>query len=328
MDDLLIKYLLQECSPQEAATVQAWMQQSEANQKRYNSFVWLWQQSETIGQTSKVNVDAAWDRFVDLRKESAVEAGKAKVISMESSRRRWLMVAASAVVLLAAAWLAKITLWPQAPQAPAIVMLQWTTTDQTLTDTLPDGSVVTLNKNSTLHFPSAFTDSTRRIRLEGEAFFDITPDKTHPFIVATGDVQVRVVGTSFNVRNRKGVTKVVVETGIVQVQHKQQSVSLKPKEQVTVQAGDTVLQKKNTGDLLYQYYRSHVFVCDNTGLPILVQALNEAYDANIVIGHPSLRSMHITTTFNNESLDTVLSIITETLGIKAVHNGNTIVLSK
>jgi transmembrane sensor len=93
-----------------------------------------------------------------------------------------------------------------------------------------------------------------------------------------------------------------------------------------VQSGDTVLQKQTTSDQLYQYYRSQVFVCDDTPLPTLVQALNEAYDAHIVIGNASLNQMRITTTFNNESLDTVLSIIAETMGIEAVRSGNTITL--
>jgi ferric-dicitrate binding protein FerR (iron transport regulator) len=215
---------------------------------------------------------------------------------------------------------------PTEPNAPAIVMLEWKTTNNILTDTLPDGSVVTLNKNSLLRYPSAFTDSTRNISLEGEAFFDVAPDKTHPFIVSVSDVQVRVVGTSFNVRSRKGITKVVVETGMVQVNHRQKMISLQPAEQVTVQSGDTLLQKQTTSDQLYQYYRSKVLVCDDTPLPTLVQALNEAYEANIVIGNTKLQQMRITSTFNNESLDKILSIVAETMGIEIVRNGDTIIL--
>lgn len=323
MDDLLIKYLMQECSPEEEATVKAWIQQDAANQKRYDGFVWLWQESKSIGANSTADVDSAWQQFVTLRHAGGNK--ETPVVSIASNRRRWLMAAASAIVLLAAAWLYKLVM-PTEPNAPAVVMLEWKTTNNTLTDTLPDGSVVTLNKNSSLRFPSAFRDSTRNISLEGEAFFDVAPDKAHPFIIAASDVQVRVVGTSFNVRSRKGITKVVVETGVVQVSHQQKMVSLQPAEQVTVRSGDTLLQKQATSDLLYQYYRSRVFVCDDTPLPTLVQALNEAYDAQIVIGNASLINMRITTTFNNESLDTVLSIIAETMGIEAVRSGNTITL--
>jgi len=323
MDDLLIKYLMQECIPEEEARVQAWIQQDAANQKRYDGFVWLWQESKSIGANITVDVDNAWQQFVTLR--NAGGSKETPVVSIASNRRRWLMVAASAIVLLAAAWLYKLVL-PSEPIAPAIVMLEWKTTNNTLIDTLPDGSVVTLNKNSSLRYPSAFTDSTRNISLDGEAFFDVAADKAHPFIIAASDVEVRVVGTSFNVRSRKGVTKVVVETGVVQVRHQKKMVSLQPKEQVTVRSGDTVLQKQNTSDQLYQYFRSKVFVCDDTPLPTLVQALNEAYDVNIIIGKASLNNLRINTTFNNESIDTVLLIIAETMGIETVRSGSTIIL--
>ncbi len=74
--------------------------------------------------------------------------------------------------------------------------------------TLPDGTAVTLNAGSTLSWPTAFTDSVRRVTLEGEAFFDVITNPEQAFIVSTGDVSIRVTGTSFNVKAYPGESAV------------------------------------------------------------------------------------------------------------------------
>jgi ferric-dicitrate binding protein FerR (iron transport regulator) len=193
-------------------------------------------------------------------------------------------------------------------------------------DTLPDGSVVTLNKNSTLNYPSKFKGKTRAIALKGEAFFNVTPDKEKPFIISVNDVQVRVVGTSFNIRSEGGVTEVIVETGVVEVTRGGKTVQLQPSEKLKLEAQDLVMQKEKVEDKLYNYYRSREFVCDDTPLWKLVEVLNEAYDTTVVIGNPQIRSYKLNTTFNNESLGGILEIVSQTFGITVTKEKDRIVL--
>ncbi|RYF19451.1 MAG: FecR family protein, partial [Flavobacteriales bacterium] len=85
--------------------------------------------------------------------------------------------------------------------------------------TLSDGSTVTLNNESELEYPKKFSDSTREVHLKGEAFFEISKNKLKPFIVKTGQLNVKVLGTSFNVKHYqtdKNIN-VVVATGKVGV---------------------------------------------------------------------------------------------------------------
>ena len=97
-----------------------------------------------------------------------------------------------------------------------------------MNDTLPDGSFVTLNKNSSIHYPKKFPGRKRNIELKGEAFFTVTPDKEKPFVISVNDVTVTVVGTSFNIKSVSGKTQVVVESGIVQVTKNNKTIELKP----------------------------------------------------------------------------------------------------
>jgi len=90
----------------------------------------------------------------------------------------------------------------------------------TITIHLPDSTEVLLNANSRLEYPKAFTGDLRRVMLEGAARFNVQRDTLHPFIVETGSLQTRVLGTVFDVDSYGcGTTsKVVLYEGSVQVQ--------------------------------------------------------------------------------------------------------------
>ena len=64
---------------------------------------------------------------------------------------------------------------------------------------LSDGTVVWLNSRSTLRYPNKFSGTERRVELTGEAFFEVAPDESMPFIVNTDQYDIRVLGTKFNV---------------------------------------------------------------------------------------------------------------------------------
>ena len=139
-------------------------------------------------------------------------------------------------------------------------------------------------------------------------------------------MQVRVVGTSFNIRTENGATEIIVESGRVEVIKNNRSVLLGPKEKILVQAVDSVLQKESDNEQLYNHYRTNEFVCDNTPLWKLVEVLNDAYHVNITIGRSELRSLPLDVTFSNESLEQILKVISLTLDIKVDTTGNRIVL--
>jgi len=249
---------------------------------------------------------------------NATKENKAPVVSR---RFGWMRIAASIIILIGLGlgyWLfiKNNTVKEMLVEAQQVVVK----------DTLPDGSVVTINKGSSITYPSKFKGNTRKISLEGEAFFNITPDKKKPFIVSVNDVQVRVVGTSFNVKTINGNTEVIVETGIVRVTKAEKMIELKAAEKLLAKTADTALTKEKVTDHLYNYYRSKEFVCENTPLWRLVDVLNEAYNANIVIGSNELKNLPLDATFNDLSLDEVLKVISITFNIKVNREGDKIIL--
>lgn len=317
--------MLGECSPAESETIQAWRVASEANQKRFRDFEWLWNESRNLANKKEVDVDAAWERFTQLRKKGTSSNQGGKVISISLFKKYAPAIAAIFIMILGLTLVYKWMEKPATIDLP-VEMLSLQTGDKTLTDTLPDGSIVTLNKNSRLIFPSQFSDSIRPVSLDGEAFFDVAANPAKPFQIEAGKLQVTVLGTSFNVINRPKVNRVVVETGRVEVGFREQKQILKPEQQITLRNEDSILTIKPVEDALYRYYRSQEFVCDNTPLVTLVESLRDAYGADIIIENKALGSLSITTTFKQEPLDNILDIVAQTLGIKIVKNGEQYIL--
>jgi len=294
-----VKHLLGEASPEEEQAVIEWMKESETHQEYYNQFKKIWDQSKALASGSNIDVNKAWERFQNRI------SGKHEAAKILKPRFSWLRIAAS-VILIAGLGIAAFILVIK-NSVPKEMVAQ--TGQNVLVDTLSDGSVITLNKRSTITYPSKFKGNTRAIALKGEAFFNVVPDKKKPFIISVNDVQVTVVGTSFNIKSENRNTEVVVETGIVRVTRAGKTVELNAGEKIVMDANDSNTIKEKVTDKLYNYYRSKVFVCDDTPLWKLVQVINEAYDVNIIIGRKELRDGKLNTTFNNESLDQILEVI-------------------
>lgn len=94
---------------------------------------------------------------------------------------------------------------------------------------LPDGSKVWLNSESKLEYKSNFNDSIREVTLEGEAFFDVVKDKKHPFVVHTSDIDIRVLGTAFNVKSYPKETSIeaTLIRGLIEITNKKNPASPK-----------------------------------------------------------------------------------------------------
>jgi ferric-dicitrate binding protein FerR (iron transport regulator) len=317
MEVLLVKYLLQEATPVEQQQVETWLAQSEANRKELEHLEFVWKESEKAAVISTVNEQEAWQRFKELRNGKKT----APVISI-ANPKRWLQIAAAVIVLLAGGWWANIYLNANTNR------MEFVQAQQTVTaDTLPDGSIVTLNKNSSIEYKAKFTrGTTRAVKLKGEAFFNVTGNKEKPFVITVNDAEIKVVGTSFNIKSINGQTEVIVKTGIVEVTRNGKTIRLSPNEKLITPVKDTVLVKTTVTDKLYDYYQSKEFVCDNTPLWRLVEVLNEAYQSNVIIGRNELRNLRLNTTFNNESLENVLDIIAKTFQLQVVKTGNQIIL--
>jgi len=290
--------------------VREWLNADKANLAYYNQLKKIWDESRHLASTTTVDPNKAWKNF----------QGRIHPVPVRRVNLGWMRIAASAIVIIGIGLLGYWLLNQPVEEITKIAQ------QDVLNDTLPDGSRVTMNKGSLISYPSKFKGGTRLVVLKGEAFFNVEPNKEKPFVVLARGVRITVVGTSFNVKNINGNVEVVVETGIVTVTKGGRTVELKPNQKIMVAEKDSAMAEETVSDQLYKYYRIKEFVCDGTPLWKLVEVLNEAYHSNIIIKNPAIRDLPLTTTFHNESLEQVLKVISMTLDIKVVKEGDTIIL--
>lgn len=324
-DDLLVKYLLGEASASEEKEVEEWIEADPDNQRYYDHFKLIWDESQELALQSKVDENDAWKRF--QQRVSRDQAAPVMTVVETPARVKWYdtRVAAAVIMLVGVAALLFFILVPFRSGKQVVVAAK----TEAQAETLPDGSVVTLNKNSTISYADAFRGSNRTVKLNGEAFFQVKSDKTKPFIVTINDITITVLGTSFNVKSSNGKTEVVVESGLVKVDHASKSIQLKQKEKLEIENADTAMAVEAVTDQFYKYYRTKEFVCDGTPLWKLIQALNEAYEVNIVIENPALKTLQINTTYYDLPVDRILDLIVSTYpeeNIKIERRDSTIIL--
>jgi len=307
LEDLLVKYLLQEASPEQRQSVDQWLAADPANRRHFDQLKLIWDKSGRLASHGSLpdiegEEEQAWQV---LNKNMHAPVRPTPIRSI-----RWITGAtAAAAAILAFLWLRPTSAsWNQVASYDAIRI-----------DTLADGSIVTLNKHSTL---STSAVNHRTVSLAGEAFFRIAPDKDHPFKVHTNQLTITVLGTSFNIRNENKKTIVEVETGLIEISNDKNHIRVKAGESIALGPNDSALLAQPAGNTVYKYYQPRTFVCRDTPLGELVDALNQAYGDSIVIENPALRQLPITTSFHDESLPNILDVIKKTLDITVANTGD------
>ena len=256
-----------------------------------------------------MDVDKAWADFKVVRDKRASEA--ASLPQKMTPVKQWSWWLAASILILCAVG---FYVFDQSHREEMFLSSR----DQVRQDSLPDGSVVTLNKNTSLAYSSRWTNKNRNVTLErGEVFFQVHKDKKHPFVIETGKTKITVLGTSFNVRRIPDATEVIVATGLVKVGYANKEVFLRPQQMITIRDRDTIkVGKEPVKDQFYKYYVDRVFDFQNTPLKRVVEVLNQAYDYTIIVDHSPDQKLLLTAKFEQNSLTEILKVISSTFGLK------------
>lgn len=162
---------------------------------------------------------------------------------------------------------------------------------------LPDGSTVWINSAGTLSFPSVMNSGKRVVHLNGEAYFDVKHDKSSPFIVKTNGMDIRVLGTSFNVKaymedNQYATTLVEGEVELQEVKSGKTFI-MKPGNHVTYDIKKRVMNVRNVDTDYYTIWRNGLFMFEYEELSHILKRIERTYDIDIKLLATSLRSHKI-----------------------------------
>ncbi|QIA08601.1 FecR family protein [Draconibacterium halophilum] len=194
---------------------------------------------------------------------------------------------------------------------------------------LPDGSLVWLNSGSKIAYNNGFADNNREVRLDGEAYFQVTKDEQLSFVVSSGDIQVKVHGTRFNVSAypESENIDVVLESGKVQLLSSEVSsfqCFLSPGERASFVKANNQLNISKVNTIKYTSWKDGMLNIYNQPLVEVLKRLEKRYNQEFEFAE-ELKDFHFTFTIKNEPLDEIIQIMEKIAPIKTKQEKNVIV---
>lgn len=195
---------------------------------------------------------------------------------------------------------------------------------------LADGTKVWLNSASRLIYPQSFMGKERRVVLSGEAFFDVTHDAERPFVVETSRMNVKVLGTRFNVNDyddNEEVSTTLVNGSVEIISGDQQAFRLVPGEQAYGQENE--LEKREVNVRLYTSWIDGKFLFNNTELEEIAKQISRWYDVEIFFSSESVKKVRFTGAIVKfKPLEDLVRMIESTSQVRFSVKGRTIVISE
>ncbi|HYG38943.1 MAG TPA: FecR domain-containing protein [Cytophagales bacterium] len=194
---------------------------------------------------------------------------------------------------------------------------------------LPDGSVVTLNSNTSVKYKKHWSNEEERIlTLEGEAFFDVThKSNNQKFVVNTSDLSVEVLGTEFNISTRQKRSRIVLKTGKVKVLiDGKKDLIMKPGELVEHNHKTLAISKEQVNPDVYTSWKKRILTFQGSTLADISGIIKDNYGVEIYIEDSLLANEKFTGTFPaSEDVDVLLSMLSKSYNFKIVKNNNRVI---
>lgn len=258
------------------------------------------------------DLEREWSRLweEDEKKEES-DSGNIKVL------KKWVWVAACSVILVVSGLSYLVFGRGQVTES--------TTFGEVRQVILPDGSAVTLNANSTLLWDEKMKKE-RRVQLQGEAFFDVVSDPSRPFIVEVEDIGIKVVGTSFNVKNRGKNREVILKTGKVEIFHNQTKQTSEHEKPVILEAGEALQYdseqlrrtKSSGAQQASTLWKEGMLRFIDTRTEEVMEEMEMLYGVKILMEVPELSDRPLDITLPYVEWDRVGEVLALTLGVEMI----------
>ena len=193
--------------------------------------------------------------------------------------------------------------------------------------TLQDGSTVYLSRGSSITYPRKFIKGIREVSLKGEAYFQVSPDKNHPFVVQADLINIEVLGTSFRISGAVGNEQTIsVESGRVMVTLKSNG------ETSTTEAGETVLvrgeemEKSLTADVRQFGRFLERMRFKDARLSDVAAIINRNFEGGEIVVDPSVKDRLLTATFSDKTPESMARLITLAMDLSYRREGEKIII--
>jgi ferric-dicitrate binding protein FerR (iron transport regulator) len=286
-----------------------------------------WKDLKNMNSKEEINVDRAWNNVHSRMVENGLKINESPV-SIRFMRTTIMKIAAVALILVSLGT-AAIYMNNSGYLSKKITVIAGNDQKNILIS-LPDGSKIYLNRNSEFSYRENFGEHGRNVKLTGEAFFEISPDVSKPFIIDAGKARVKVVGTTFNVitNNKESEVEVFVKTGKVLVSDNSgsQSIQLDPGYVGTVSSKAAV--KTVNSDPNYLSWKTSYLYYTDQKLSVVFNDLKRVYNMDIVANDPLILENPWHSPIDNLPQETIIRLICTSFNLSYTKDGTVYHLSK
>jgi transmembrane sensor len=303
--DRVTAYISDNMEVAEREDFEKWLDASDEHRARFEKAKKIWELSD-VKTFANVNTEGAWNK-VNARAQITKPA---PTLYIFKNTAKYISRIAAIAVLGLISWyfISKFNNEKQLNSENSLVSAL-----------LPDGSKIDLNKNTNLRYPETFKSNIREVYLDGEAFFKIARNEKKPFIVHTLMADITVLGTSFNVlTNSKGNVEVIVESGVVSVQTKneEKAIVLHKNERAEFDFGTKKLLKTENTDMNYLSWKTRKFKFSEAPLSSVFSKIEAVYDCKFEFADSSILKYKLTANYDSLELNIITKLVSETFGIK------------
>ncbi len=309
---LFDKQLQRLCSREELEELVNLLQQDKAGTALAGRMEELWE--EVKANDTSYPVD--WNKMYDMVIRSEERLPEIRI----KSKRGWLRIAAAAMIIFSGSAL----YWyldnksgneptPHAVTANLVKPGDSLRVNKKQIIHLPDGSTVILNADSRLDYPSAFPRKTREIFLSGEAYFDIKRDPKKPFLVHTGKIVTKVLGTAFDIKAYPGdeSIKVTVTRGKVQVLNENKSLGLiSANQQISFSRKTEAYIEKSVDSRVIVAWKPEEIAFNDITMADAAKRIEQRFGTSVEFINPAIKNCRVTATFSEDDmLEEILTVI-------------------
>lgn len=307
---IILRYFQENASPEELASLNKSSNQPAGKRELVDySKLWLWS-AQMQEKSPQVCFDDTWGKIRSRQKKNR---------SVTILFRQAVRYAAVVLVLLNIGWWASRLFYDTENVAERREFL--VTADQTANSVviLPDRTQVFLREGSSLRYGADFTSLSRQVYLEGEAYFEVTPDEKHPFTVKTEHADIEVLGTKFNVSAGPNICRTtLVEGKVVFRTGKGEQYPLLPNQMIEVDVNSKQVKIKDVNTELYTAWKEGKIIFRDETLGNITEKLEPIYHVEFIYQNPNLASEYrFSGTFHREtSIGDVITMLKLSIPMK------------
>lgn len=325
---IVFKYLMKDCSNEEYTIIKEWLNKDSKNQHWLFELESLWNDTRFADYSEPEYIQSQFEKT--LHKINQPSRIKRKRI-LFTTFQKYAAVLALCLLVGTSIFLMNERILTKSSKNIAFFTETVSSKGDVKEIILPDKSKVWLNSGSTLTYSENFNKSERRIKLTGEAFFQVAHDSTKPFRVETGLFTVKVLGTSFNVHTDTKMTDATLVEGkvVIEDEREREILVLSPGQKVESNTASGRLQVMNVNTELNTAWIHGYIAFENATITEIIQKLEDLYSQKIeILPSTNIERTYTGSVLKEKKVEQVLKSLQNTIPIDYKYDGKTIMVLK